>query len=87
VIEKAQRMGIIVPSSEGPEKPITFSHELVRQTLLADTAAPRRQYLTPAWPLLSSDSIPGPSTSARGRSLTISSRRDRSLTAKEWSVG
>jgi predicted ATPase len=45
VVEKAQRMGIIVPSSEGPEKPITFSHELVRQTLLAGTAAPRRQYL------------------------------------------
>ncbi len=32
VIEKAQRMGIIVPSSEGPETPFTFSHELVRQT-------------------------------------------------------
>jgi hypothetical protein len=45
VVEKAQRMGIIVPSSEGPEKPISFSHELVRQTLLADTAAPRRQHL------------------------------------------
>ena len=25
IIEKAQQMGIIVPSSEGPEKPITFS--------------------------------------------------------------
>ena len=35
VIEKAQQMGIIVPSSEGPEKPFTFAHELVRQTLLA----------------------------------------------------
>ncbi len=38
-------MGIIVPSSEGPEKPFTFTHELVRQTLLAGTAAPRRQHL------------------------------------------
>src|SRR5260370_3493530 len=45
VIEKAQQMGIIVPSSEGPEKPFTFSHELVRQTLLADIATPRQQQL------------------------------------------
>ena len=45
VIEKAQQMGIIVPSSEGPEKPFTFAHELVRQTLLAGISAPRRQQL------------------------------------------
>jgi predicted ATPase len=31
VIEKAQQMGIIVPSSEGPERPFTFRHELVRR--------------------------------------------------------
>ena len=43
VIEKAQQMGIIIPSSEGPERPFTFTHELVRQTLLADISAPRRQ--------------------------------------------
>ena len=43
VVEKAQQMGIIVPSSEGPERPFTFTHELVRQTLLAGIAAPRRQ--------------------------------------------
>ncbi len=43
VIEKAQQMGIIVPSSEGPERPFTFRHELVRQTLLAATSAPRLQ--------------------------------------------
>jgi predicted ATPase len=30
IIEKAQRMGLIVPSSEGPERPFTFRHELVR---------------------------------------------------------
>src|ERR1700735_4182551 len=35
VIEKAQGMGIVVPSSEGPGRPFTFSHELVRQTPLA----------------------------------------------------
>jgi tetratricopeptide (TPR) repeat protein/uncharacterized membrane protein len=45
VIEKAQEMGIIVPSSDGPERPFTFAHELVRQTLLAGISAPRRQHL------------------------------------------
>jgi predicted ATPase len=45
VIEKAQQMGIIVPSSEGPERPFTFRHELVRQTLLVGISAPRRQQL------------------------------------------
>ena len=45
IIEKAQRMGTIVPSPEGPETPFTFSHELVRQTLLASVSIPRRQKL------------------------------------------
>ncbi|HWN58725.1 MAG TPA: AAA family ATPase, partial [Methylomirabilota bacterium] len=45
VIDKAQEMGIIVPSSEGPERPYTFAHELVRQTLLAEISGPRRQQL------------------------------------------
>src|ERR1700723_2228556 len=45
VIEKAQEMGIIVPSAEGPERPFTFAHELVRQTLLAGISSPRRQNL------------------------------------------
>jgi predicted ATPase len=45
VVEKAQQMGLIVPSSEGPERPFTFTHELVRQTLLAGISAPRRQQL------------------------------------------
>jgi tetratricopeptide (TPR) repeat protein len=45
VIETAQQMGIIVPSSEGPEKPFTFAHELVRQTLLVGISAPRQQLL------------------------------------------
>jgi tetratricopeptide (TPR) repeat protein len=36
-------MGIIVPSSEGPERPFTFRHALVRQTLLAAISAPRQQ--------------------------------------------
>jgi tetratricopeptide (TPR) repeat protein len=45
VIEKAQRMGIIVSSAEGPERPLTFSHELVRQTLLAGISLPRQQNL------------------------------------------
>jgi tetratricopeptide (TPR) repeat protein len=45
VIEKAQQMGIIVPSAEGPEMPFTFAHELVRQTLIAGISVPRRQQL------------------------------------------
>src|SRR6202030_431057 len=45
VIEKAQQMGIVVPSAEGPERPFTFGHELVRQTLLAGISAPRQQRL------------------------------------------
>ena len=45
VIEKAQEMGVIVPSSQGPERPFTFAHELVRQTLLAGISSPRRQRL------------------------------------------
>jgi tetratricopeptide (TPR) repeat protein len=45
VIEKGQQMGIIVPSSEGPDRPFTFAHELVRQTLIAGISAPRRQQL------------------------------------------
>ena len=88
VIEKAQQMGIIVPSSEGPERPFTFSHELVRQTLLAGISVPRRQQLHASSRRCDrAGSIPMPSTSAPGRSLIICSRQDRSLTDKNWSVG
>ena len=45
VIDKAQQMGIIVASAEGPEKPFTFAHELVRQTLLAGSSVPRKQQM------------------------------------------
>jgi len=45
VVEKAQQMGLIVSSAEGPETPFTFAHELVRQTLLRGLAVPRRQRL------------------------------------------
>jgi predicted ATPase len=45
IFEKAQQMGILVASSEGPENPLTFTHELVRQTLLAGISAPRKQQL------------------------------------------
>jgi predicted ATPase len=38
-------MRIIVPNSEGLEQPVTFAHELVRQTLLAGISVPRRQQL------------------------------------------
>jgi predicted ATPase len=45
VIDRAQQLGMIVPSSEGPERPFTFAHELVRQTLLANTSSVRRLQL------------------------------------------
>jgi hypothetical protein len=45
IVEKAQQMGIVVASSEAPEHAFTFSHELVRQTLLAGISTPRRQHL------------------------------------------
>src|SRR5229473_399829 len=48
VVEKAQQMGIVVASAEGPEKPFTFGHELVRQTLLSGISVPRQQQLH-AW--------------------------------------
>ncbi len=44
-IEQAERLGLVVPSSEGPQAPFQFSHELIRQTLLADASLPRRQLL------------------------------------------
>jgi tetratricopeptide (TPR) repeat protein len=45
VIEKAQRMGIIVPSAQGPKQPYAFGHELVRQTILASISAARQEWL------------------------------------------
>jgi len=45
IVEKSQQMGMIIPSSEGPERPFTFCHELVRQTLLAGISVPRQQRL------------------------------------------
>jgi uncharacterized membrane protein len=45
IVETVQQMGIIVASSDAPDKPLTFSHELVRQTLLAGISTPRRLHL------------------------------------------
>ena len=87
VIEKAQRMGIIVPSPRDPRSRSPSAMNLCVRRYLPTPRPRADSTCTPAWPLRSSHSIPRPSTSARERSLTISSRRDRSLTAKEWSVG
>jgi hypothetical protein len=82
VIENAQQMGIIVPSSEGPEAPFTFAHELVRQPLhcLQLFHSPAGNEYTRASPKRSSGSIRMLLTSAPGRSLIICSRQGRSLT-------
>jgi uncharacterized membrane protein len=45
IVEKALHMGIIVASAEAPESSFTFSHELMRQTLLAGISTLRRQQL------------------------------------------
>jgi hypothetical protein len=45
IIEKAQRMGIIVANSQRPKTPFSFAHELVRQTLLGRISAPRKQHM------------------------------------------
>jgi tetratricopeptide (TPR) repeat protein len=42
-LEEAQRTGFITSSSQAPEAPFAFSHELVRQTLLAGILLPRQQ--------------------------------------------
>ena len=78
MLEKAQRMEIVVPSAEGPERPFTFSHELVRQTLLAGISAPRRERLHAAVAdAIEQLSFPVKSASGPARSQTISSRQDR----------
>jgi len=63
IIEKAQQMGIIVPSSEGPRKPFTFAHELERQTFLAGISLQRREQLhasiAEAMERLNPDSVKG----------------------------
>jgi tetratricopeptide (TPR) repeat protein len=44
-LEEAEHTGFITSSSQGPEAPFAFSHELVRQTLLAGISLPRQQRL------------------------------------------
>jgi tetratricopeptide (TPR) repeat protein len=44
-LEEAQRTGFITSSSQDSEAPFVFSHELVRQTLLAGISQPRQQRL------------------------------------------
>jgi hypothetical protein len=70
IFDKAQQMRIIVPSSEGPGRPFSFRHELVRQTLLAGISAPRRQRLHASV----AEAITAPAISAR---FSFSSNRSR----------
>jgi tetratricopeptide (TPR) repeat protein len=44
-IDEGLRAGLIVSSSRRPEAPFSFCHELVRQSLLTEISAPRRQRL------------------------------------------
>ena len=72
VIEKAQQMGIIVPSSEGPGDSHSPSpmNLCVRRCLPA-SRLPADSTCMPASPTQSSGSIPMPSTSAPATSLII----------------
>jgi tetratricopeptide (TPR) repeat protein len=44
-IEQAQKMGLVGFRTKDPEAPFEFAHELIRQTLVATIAQPRRQRL------------------------------------------
>ena len=44
IVDEEQRIGLLAMSSE-PEKPLAFSHEMVRQTLLSGLSIARRQQL------------------------------------------
>ena len=44
-IDTAERVGLIRSASGQPGSQLEFSHELIRQTLLADISLPRRQHL------------------------------------------
>jgi eukaryotic-like serine/threonine-protein kinase len=44
-IDEGLRAGLILSSTLGPEAPFSFSHELVRQSLLTEISGPRRQRL------------------------------------------
>jgi hypothetical protein len=86
VIEKAQRMGIIVPSAEGPER----DHLPSAMNSCVRRYSPRSRHHVDSdcmtvslarW----SSSIPMSSTSASARQRTISSKQDPSLTTRDWS--
>jgi hypothetical protein len=86
VIEKAQQMGMIVPSSEGSERDrFPLDMNLCDRRCLPPFQSPANSASTRASPRRSSDSILMPLTNALGRSPTIFSRQDRSLTGKHWS--
>jgi predicted ATPase len=44
-IERAQRLGVLVPSASGQEASFAFAHDLMRQTLLSSMSVPRRRLL------------------------------------------
>ena len=79
-------MGIIIPSAEGPGKPFSFGHELVRQTLLASISVPRQERLHVGVADAIERLYPTASTSVPETSRTISSKPVHSLTTGDWSI-
>jgi hypothetical protein len=85
-IEKAQQMGIIVPSAEGPERPFIFGHDLCVRRYLPASPPRANSDCTPVSRTKSSGSILAPSTSTPETSQTICSKQGRSPTTGNWSI-
>ena len=66
-VEEAQRLGLIYSTAHGSEAQLTFSNELMRQTLLADVSTPRLQrlHLNAAYALKKVHTRPLKETAAR----------------------
>ena len=79
IIEKAQQMGIIIPSSEGPERPFTSAMSSCDRRSLPAPQLRAASYCMPMSRTRSSASIPLPSASTLQTSRTIFSKLDRSL--------
>jgi predicted ATPase len=84
-IEKAQRMGIVVPSSEARTGRLPLAMSLCVRRYLPRSRPRGDSNCTPALLTRSSGSMQARPSNAPEISLTISARRDRSATIGDWS--
>ena len=81
-LEESQRARLVAPLSDSPDEDrLLFSHELIRQTLLAGLSRPGAGACTYSWPTHLNGSTPPPWMSRRRRSPTTWPKRARPLTA------